>query len=67
MPWYIGLGLVVVAIGFGVLSFAASRAPYYPLKYPSGFWEVQKEIGAEDVWLHTPDGVRLHAWWVAAS
>jgi uncharacterized protein len=65
MPWYIGW-LLAVAIGFGLLSLVAARAPYYPLKYPSGFWEAQKEIGADDVWLLTADGVRLHAWWIMA-
>jgi len=40
--------------------------PYYPIKYPSGFWELQGKLGAEDVWLLTADGVRLHAWWIMA-
>ena len=40
--------------------------PYYPIKYPGGFWELQSQLGAEDVWLLTSDGVRLHAWWVRA-
>jgi uncharacterized protein len=65
IPWYIGWPLAV-AIGFGILSLAAARAPFYPLKYPSGFWELQKEIRADDVWLLTADGIRLHAWWIAA-
>src|SRR6266852_6391979 len=64
MPWYIGWTLVA-AIGFGILSLAAARAPFYPLKYPSGFWDLQSELRAEDVWLRTADGVRLHAWWIA--
>jgi fermentation-respiration switch protein FrsA (DUF1100 family) len=37
----------------------------YPLKYPSGLWQLQSELGAEDVWLLTCDHVRLHAWRVA--
>jgi hypothetical protein len=59
IPWYIGWTLVA-AIGLGILSLAA-RAPFYPLKYPSGFWNLQSELRAEDVWLRTADGVRLHA------
>jgi hypothetical protein len=66
IPWYIGWPVVAV-IGSGILYWAASRAAYYPLKYPRGFWELQSELGAEDVWLSAADGVRLHAWWIAAS
>src|SRR5713101_6864106 len=64
VPWYVGWTLVA-AIGFGILSLAAARAPFYPLKYPSGFWDLQSELKAEDVWLRTADDVRLHAWWIA--
>jgi hypothetical protein len=65
IPWYIGLPCVV-ALGFGVLYWGASRAPYYPLKYPKGFWVVQGELGAEDVWLTAGDGTRLNGWWIDA-
>jgi fermentation-respiration switch protein FrsA (DUF1100 family) len=63
IPWYIGWP-IVVAFSVGILFMAAGRAPYYPLKYPSGFWELQSQLGAKDVWLLTSDGVRLHAWWI---
>src|SRR5208337_3088698 len=63
IPWYIGWP-IVIAFVVGILFMVASRAPYYPLKYPSGFWELQSKLGAEDVWLITSDGVRLHAWFV---
>jgi fermentation-respiration switch protein FrsA (DUF1100 family) len=36
------------------------------MRYPAGDWTVQKELGAEDVWLQTSDGIKLHAWWVPA-
>ena len=65
IPWYIGWP-IVIAFGGGILFMVASRAPYYPIKYPSGFWELQSKLGAEDVWLATSDGVRLHAWFVTA-
>jgi hypothetical protein len=51
IPWYIGWTLVA-AIGFGILSLAGG-APFYPLKYPSGFWGLQSELKAEDVFLRT--------------
>ena len=49
---------------YGICSFLASRAVYYPERYPAGWWDAQREIGAKDVWLLTADGVKLHAWWV---
>jgi fermentation-respiration switch protein FrsA (DUF1100 family) len=55
---------IVVAGAYGLLYFFANRAVYYPSKYPQGFWNLQSQVGASDVWLNTPDGVRLHAWWV---
>jgi fermentation-respiration switch protein FrsA (DUF1100 family) len=65
IPWYIGWP-IVIALVVGILLVVASRAPYYPIKYPSGFWELQSKLGAEDVWLLSSDGVRLHAWLVRA-
>src|SRR6516225_10088055 len=57
IPWYISVPLVIV-FAFGALFVVASRAPYYPLKYPGGFWELQSELGAKDVWLRASDRVR---------
>jgi fermentation-respiration switch protein FrsA (DUF1100 family) len=65
IPGYIGWP-IVIAFVIGMLFVVASRAPYYPMKYPSGFWGLQSKLGAEDVWLLTADGVRLHAWLVTA-
>src|SRR6516164_11554907 len=65
IPWYIGWP-IAIAFDVGILFMVASRAPYYPIKYPSGFWQLQSKLGAEDVWLLTSDRVRLHAWWVRA-
>jgi len=63
IPWYIGLPCVA-AIGFGFLYWQASRAAYFPLKYPDGYWDVQRELGAEDVWITASDGIRLHGCWM---
>ena len=63
IPWYIGWP-IAIAFGIAILFTVASRAPYYPIKYPSGLWELQSKLGAEDVWILTSDGVRLHAWWI---
>ena len=62
-PWYV-TSLLVAVSGYSALWFFANRSVYYPVKYPRGFWEVQAELHAEDVWLHTSDDVQLHAWWV---
>jgi fermentation-respiration switch protein FrsA (DUF1100 family) len=65
IPWYISWP-IVIAFVVGILFLAASRAPYYPLKYPSGFWDLLDKLGAKDIWLPTSDGVQLQAWLVMA-
>jgi len=57
---------VLLVIAYAALRFAATGALYYPQRYPDGFWNLQREIGATEVWLTTRDGVRLNAWWIAA-
>jgi fermentation-respiration switch protein FrsA (DUF1100 family) len=52
---------VLVLIG---LHYLAQAALYHPSKYPTGFWDVQAQLNAQDVWLRTRDGVRIHAWFV---
>ncbi|MGC9972982.1 MAG: alpha/beta hydrolase [Bryobacteraceae bacterium] len=63
IPWFVGYPLVG-ACGYGVLYLAANRAVYYPSRYPNGWWQVQAQVAATDVWLRASDGVRLHAWWI---
>ncbi len=65
IPAYVTWPLLA-AFGYGLLCFLASRSLYYPMKYPQGFWDVQGEAGASDVWLRASGGVRLHAWWIPA-
>jgi hypothetical protein len=61
----VGLPLLL-AIVYGALRFAANSAVYDPLRYPDGLWNIQREVGATDVWLTTSDGIKLNAWWIAA-
>ncbi|MGA2133510.1 MAG: alpha/beta hydrolase [Bryobacteraceae bacterium] len=61
--WLIGLAIILL---YGAIFFTVSRLVYQPTRYPRGWWHTQSECGAQDVWLRTSDGVRLHAWWVAA-
>lgn len=63
--WYMALPLAALAV-YGGLILLARSATYHPWKYPRGMWDAQAWLGAEDVWLRSDDGVRLHAWWVAA-
>ncbi|MBI3696360.1 MAG: alpha/beta hydrolase [Acidobacteria bacterium] len=65
VPKFVGWPLLA-AWTYGVLSFLANRAAYYPLKFPQGFWKIQQHLGAQDLWLRAADGVRLHAWWIPA-
>ena len=62
VPGYIAWP-IAAASAFGGLYFFANRALYYPSKYPEGLWDMQRSLGATDVYLDTSDGVRLHAWW----
>ena len=55
---------VTAASVIGLLYYLANRAAYYPLKYPNGFWDAQKLLGASDAWIETSDGVKIHGWWV---
>jgi pimeloyl-ACP methyl ester carboxylesterase len=59
------LVLVLVAAGiWAALAWLAHRSAFFPMRYPQGWWQVQGEVGAEDVWITARDGVRLHCWWV---
>ncbi len=55
---------IFLAAAYAILYFLASRAPYYPDKYPNGFWDMQQRLGATDVWLQTSDRVRIHGWFL---
>jgi pimeloyl-ACP methyl ester carboxylesterase len=66
LPKYI-VWLVAVALSYALLHYIALRAIYYPMRFPQGLWDAQREIGARDVWLEASDGVRLHGWWIPKS
>ena len=64
VPKVVGFPLLG-AFSYGALYFFVQRSVYFPFKYPQGFWDVQPQVGAQDVWLRAAGGVRLHAWWIA--
>jgi fermentation-respiration switch protein FrsA (DUF1100 family) len=66
VPPYIGYPLAAVAV-YGALYVFANGQVFHPMKYPDGWWEVQDELGAQDVAITTADGVRLHGWWSPAD
>jgi len=62
--------MVLVAVAAGILIIAVARRVienqliYYPPRYPEGFPPPQIiEQEAEEVWLHTADGVRINAFY----
>ncbi len=59
--------LIAAVAACGGLYYFANRALYYPIKFPHGGWGDQARLGAIDVWMTTPDGVRLHGWWVSSN
>ncbi len=58
--------LGLAALLYGAIYYLVSRQIFRPMRYPAGPWHTQAELGAEDVWIHTADGIRLHAWLVKA-
>ena len=63
VPKWIGWPLLLLWT-YVVLSFLANKATFHPSKYPEGFWDLQAHWNAEDVWLDTADGVRIHGWMI---
>lgn len=67
----LSFALPVVALGAGVAAarywldrFQHSKI-FVPDRFPDGIWNPGSfGLPAEDVWFSTPDGMRLHGWWV---
>jgi fermentation-respiration switch protein FrsA (DUF1100 family) len=57
---------ILLGVLYAALRFAANSAVYYPLRYPNGLWNVQRDVAATEVWLTARDGVKLNAWWIPA-
>jgi pimeloyl-ACP methyl ester carboxylesterase len=57
---------LVLSIGalYGIAYLIANRFVYQPVRYPNGWWDMQAELGARDVWLRASDGIKLHAWMI---
>ena len=62
MTWLIAAAGLAILWALG--AWGASKLFYYPFRYPAGDWAAQGRLGAQDVWLTTRDGVRVHCWLV---
>jgi uncharacterized protein len=51
---YLGILLVFTAFETSLV--------YFPSRYPDGDWELPS--GVEDAWFESPDGTKLHGWFV---
>lgn len=65
VPPYIGYPALALLF-YLILYYMGQRALYQPMRFPGGWWEIQPDVGVEDVWLTTPDGLKLHGWWKEA-
>jgi fermentation-respiration switch protein FrsA (DUF1100 family) len=65
VPGYVGW-IAAAAATYGALCWMAGKAAFFPMRHSQGWWESQTELGAEDVWLTTSDGVKLHGWWLSS-
>lgn len=55
-----GVFLAVLALAIVVFAqFVRRTSMFFPDRYPRGDWKI---AGAEDQWITTSDGVRLHDW-----
>ena len=66
IPKWIGWPLLAVWTYF-MLGYFAKQAVFHPTPYPAGPWELQQRLGAEDVWLETSDGIKIHGWRIGAG
>ena len=56
--------LLVALAAFLAIVWLANRSAFFPMRYPNGDWTNQAATGAQDLWLTTADGLRIHAWWM---
>lgn len=60
--------LVTLAVLILLVRLFEGNFIYFPTKYPTGRWDAGScGLEAEDVYLSTGDGVRIHGWFVPAE
>jgi len=64
VPIPLGIAIAAACI-IGFLYYLANWVLYYPAKYPEGFWDSQRLVGASDAWMKASDGVTIDGWWWA--
>lgn len=55
--------LIIYFIVVVASMFMENQLIFFPTRYPGGEWE-PTGIECEDAWFQSPDGVRLHGWYV---
>ncbi|MFL6463986.1 MAG: alpha/beta hydrolase [Bryobacteraceae bacterium] len=58
--------VLVIFIG-AMLQTVVNQFVYYPMPYPQGAWDLQRDAGAQDRWFKAADGTQLNAWWFPRS
>jgi hypothetical protein len=66
IPRWIGWPLLA-AWTYLVLNLLVHWSMFHPDRYPGGLWHLQEHFAAEDVWMTTADGVRIHGWKLRAQ
>ena len=62
MRWLVFLVVCYVVV-IVLLLFLENKFLYHPYTASSSWAPPPPELRVEDVWLTTPDGTRIHAWW----
>lgn len=55
---------LLAGAAYAAIYVAANRFVFAPQRFPEGRWDLQDELGAQDVWLESGDGRHLHAWFI---
>ncbi len=59
--------VLVVSLVIVLVPFLENRVIYHPICYPNGLWNPEAEgLNVEDIWFQSPDGTKLHGWFVPA-
>src|SRR5262249_28552602 len=63
--------LILMVCGVALVMIFENSLIYFPSRYPEGDWNVENLKGSEgqvfpkieNVWLETPDGLKIHGWY----
>ncbi len=61
--WMLGFAVLAYLTLIIVLLCLEDRLLYHPRSYHEDWQSPARELPAQDVWLQSADGTRIHAWW----